>query len=154
MTREFTNDQMFYPAVGDDYHAIVQSGHDAFMNWKGHRLRKVGSRTANYQALYVLWVLKVIEIIVDILEYFLLLLPGDMYRRVRVVMPVSGGEGISECTSDASRSVSEDSSPQSLGNSTPTSNSECSSPSSTVDESSTIATITTEEHITRVLDVS
>lgn len=61
ITRHLTNNEMFYPTVGREYEAMVQSGHDAFMAWNGKMNKKVGSRVPNYSALYVLWALKVIE---------------------------------------------------------------------------------------------
>lgn len=75
VTRLFTFMQMFYPALGKPYDDIAQSGYDAMMAWDGEYLVKVGSRTANYSALYVLWALKFVEIIIDILEFLLISIP-------------------------------------------------------------------------------
>jgi hypothetical protein len=61
ITRHLTHNEMFYPTIGKEYEAMVQSGHDQFMAWNGKMNRKVGSRVPNYSALYVLWTLKVLE---------------------------------------------------------------------------------------------
>ena len=61
ITRSLTHNEMFYPTVGEDYNAMIQSGYDSFMNWNGVMNVKVGSRVPNYSALYVLWALKVVE---------------------------------------------------------------------------------------------
>lgn len=109
ITREFTNEQMFYPALGDDYTAIVQSGYDAFMNWKGHRLRKVGSRTPNHQALYVLWVLKLVEILIDMLEYIYVLASGAIYRQTRAMLiPVDNNRNSRNGSNNGSTSSTDD----------------------------------------------
>ena len=75
ITRSFTFRQMFFPSLGDDYADIVRSGYDEMMRWDGRMLRKVGSRTANFTALKVLWVLKIFEIIVDVLEIIFIEFP-------------------------------------------------------------------------------
>lgn len=61
VTRTFTHNEMFYPTVGKEYQAMIQSGYDQFKAWNGKMNKKVGSRTPNYQALYVLWTLKILE---------------------------------------------------------------------------------------------
>lgn len=66
ITRHFTNNEMLYPSTGKEYEDMVQSGYDAFMNWNGEMNKKVGHRQPNYQALYLLWILKVVEMISDI----------------------------------------------------------------------------------------
>jgi hypothetical protein len=158
VTREFTNSQMFYPALGDDYNEIVKSGYDAFMNWKGHRLRKVGSRTANYDALYVLWVLKVLEIIHDIFEFFFLTIPGAVYSQTCTV--ISGGKSagstatatapsLTKPAPEALERISSNCSDGSLSYSEDSTNSSCSSPSVSAD-----AIMSTEEHIARVLETT
>lgn len=50
-----------YPVVGEEYEDMVRSGYVAFMAWDGSYNKKVGYRKPNYQALYVLWILKVLE---------------------------------------------------------------------------------------------
>ena len=42
---------------------MVQSGYDAFMHWNGILNKKVGHRQPNYSALYILWILKIVEYI-------------------------------------------------------------------------------------------
>lgn len=65
ITRSFTYPQMFLPATGVAYDEMVLSGYEAFSRWDGATMnKKVGSRTPNYQALYVLWVLKWLEALV------------------------------------------------------------------------------------------
>ncbi len=66
ITRSFTNNEMLTASVGKEYQDIVQSGYDAFMEWNGNMNKKVGHRQPNYQALYILWFLKLFEFIVDI----------------------------------------------------------------------------------------
>ena len=51
---------------------MVQSGYDSMMKWDGTMIKKVGHRTPNYEALYVLWFLKAFEVL--IFEGFALLL--------------------------------------------------------------------------------
>ena len=41
---------------------MVESGYQAMMNWDGKYNNKVGFRTPNYEALYVLWFLKGLEL--------------------------------------------------------------------------------------------
>jgi hypothetical protein len=87
VTRSFTNSEMFYPAVGNCYDEMVQSGYVAMKEWEksGKFLKKVGQmvsqethpnpnrqcdnfqfwkkfRTPNFAALKVLWLLKVLEV--------------------------------------------------------------------------------------------
>ena len=54
----------FFPAVGAPYDQMIESGYEAMMKWDGNMLNKVGLRQPNYQALYVLWFLKALEVIV------------------------------------------------------------------------------------------
>lgn len=61
ITRTLENRQMMAPVVGEEFEAIVRSGYDQFMRWDGQLNRKVHHRLPNYQALYVLWTLKVVE---------------------------------------------------------------------------------------------
>jgi hypothetical protein len=42
ITRTFTNAEMFYPAIGQEYDDMVTSGYHAMMNWDGKFLKKVG----------------------------------------------------------------------------------------------------------------
>lgn len=74
VTRLFTNDQMMYPVIGREYEEVVKSGYDAFMVWNGTYTPKVGVRVPNYQALYVLWTLKIFEYFWHHIEYVLLYL--------------------------------------------------------------------------------
>ena len=69
ITREFTNTEMVFPSVGEDFDNIVESGYKAFLSWNGNMNKKVGKRLPNYQALIVLWILKFIEIVVVKLKY-------------------------------------------------------------------------------------
>jgi hypothetical protein len=62
ITRTFTNQEMFFPPAGKAYDDMVDSGYEAMMAWKGDMISKVGNRRPNYEALYVLWFLKCIEI--------------------------------------------------------------------------------------------
>lgn len=61
ITRHLTHNEMFYPSAGAEYDAMVKSGYEQMMRWDGKMNKKVGSRVPNYQALYVLWTLKVLE---------------------------------------------------------------------------------------------
>ena len=54
----------FFPAVGKVYDDMVESGYQSMMNWKGDMIAKVGHRQPNYEALYVLWFLKIFEVLV------------------------------------------------------------------------------------------
>lgn len=72
VTRLFTNSQMFYPAIGDAYDEIVRTGYDAMLQWNGKFNVKVGSRRPNYEALHVLWFLKVIEVLIDAVWHWFL----------------------------------------------------------------------------------
>lgn len=66
ITRTLENNQMMFPVLGDEYDAMVQSGYEAFMKWDGKMNNKVGHRQPNYQALYVLWTLKICEYMVQV----------------------------------------------------------------------------------------
>jgi hypothetical protein len=46
------------------YDEMVESGYQSMMNWKGDMIAKVGHRQPNYEALYVLWFLKIFEVLV------------------------------------------------------------------------------------------
>ena len=85
ITRGFTFNQMFYPSVGQEYTQISQSGYEALMQWDGSLLRKVGSRIPNYQALVVLWILKCIEIVLDLLEYIFMEIPLSIYFKWKYI---------------------------------------------------------------------
>lgn len=63
ITRIFTNKEMLCPPEPEAYEKIVQSGYEAFLEWDGRLHKKVGYRQPNYQALSVLWPMKIIEII-------------------------------------------------------------------------------------------
>jgi len=63
ITREFTNAEMCFPSVGEDFNRMVESGYQAFKQWNGVMNKKVGKRLPNYQALVVLWTLKLVELI-------------------------------------------------------------------------------------------
>lgn len=54
----------FFPAVGEEYNNMVQSGYESMMKWDGTMIKKVGHRTPNYEALYVLWFLKAFEVLI------------------------------------------------------------------------------------------
>ena len=54
----------FFPAVGKEYDEMVESGYQSMMNWKGNMISKVGHRQPNYEALYVLWFLKIFEVLI------------------------------------------------------------------------------------------
>lgn len=54
----------FFPAVGKEYDDMVESGYQSMMNWKGTMISKVGHRQPNYEALYVLWFLKIFEVLI------------------------------------------------------------------------------------------
>jgi len=84
ITRTFTNAQMFYPAVGAEYDEVALSGYNAFKEWAatGKKIRKVGSRRPNYEALIVLWFMKLFEIIMDILEALFITVPGFAYKNL------------------------------------------------------------------------
>ncbi len=74
ITRTFTYAQMFFPATGQVYEDMVSSGYEAFSRWDGRTfIKKVGHRTPNYSALYVLWALKLLEVLlyflVDLLRF-------------------------------------------------------------------------------------
>lgn len=56
--------RQFFPAVGKEYDEMVESGYQSMMNWKGSMISKVGHRQPNYEALYVLWFLKVFEVLI------------------------------------------------------------------------------------------
>jgi len=64
ITRSFTNNEMFFPAVGKDYDDMVDSGYKAMLKFAvdGEMIKKVGHRIPNYPALKVLWVLKFFEV--------------------------------------------------------------------------------------------
>jgi len=62
ITRSFTNSEMFYPAVGQAYDDMVESGYQAMMKFDGKMIKKVGHRIPNYPALRVLWALKFLEV--------------------------------------------------------------------------------------------
>lgn len=54
----------FFPALGEDYLEMVKTGYNSMMQWDGKFKMKVGHRRPNYEALYVLWLLKVLEILI------------------------------------------------------------------------------------------
>ncbi|RYG70235.1 hypothetical protein EON64_00725 [archaeon] len=62
ITRHFSNEEMMYPTVGQAYEDMVLSGYRAFQQWDGRMIRKVTRRKPNYHALYILWVLKALEL--------------------------------------------------------------------------------------------
>ena len=71
ITRSFTYPEMFFPSVGQSYVDMVESGYLAMTLWKGNMIKKVGGRTANYDALKVLWTLKVVEIwVFHFIDYY------------------------------------------------------------------------------------
>jgi hypothetical protein len=54
----------FFPALGEEYLEMVKTGYNSMMEWDGEFIQKVGHRRPNYEALYVLWLLKILEILV------------------------------------------------------------------------------------------
>lgn len=84
ITRHFTLLEMFWPAVGEKYDAIVDSGYQEMMKWDGKHKVKLGSRVANRPALYVLWFLKIFEIIADLFEYIVYQLLFDVVQLLTV----------------------------------------------------------------------
>jgi hypothetical protein len=75
ITRLFTNNEMFFPAVDENYEKMVESGYIVTKNWDGKYLTKVLNRKPNYSALYILWFLKFLEIIF----YFFLTKFSDLH---------------------------------------------------------------------------
>lgn len=60
--------QMVYPVIGkDDYdfHAMIDAGYNAFMQWDGNMKKKVGVRRPKYVIQAILWILKSIELLND-----------------------------------------------------------------------------------------
>lgn len=43
---------------------MVDSGYNSMIKWDGKMIKKVGHRQPNYEALYVLWFLKLFEVLV------------------------------------------------------------------------------------------
>lgn len=64
ITRNFTNTEMLFPPTQEAYEKMVETGYDAFMQWDGRLHKKVGYRQPNYEALSVLWPMKIIEILI------------------------------------------------------------------------------------------
>lgn len=62
ITRDFTNAEMFFPAVDQAYDDMVETGYQAMMKFNGKMINKVGHRIPNYPALKVLWLLKFLEV--------------------------------------------------------------------------------------------
>lgn len=73
--------------MGEEYEAMVDSGYQAFMEWDGSMNSKVGRRLPNYEALYVLWTLKALEITIfwfyDLIEYVILLVAAILFGYAR-----------------------------------------------------------------------
>lgn len=63
ITRTFTNRQMLFPLIGEEYEDIARSGYDAMMKWDGTMKKKIGKRFPNYPALTLLWSVRIIELI-------------------------------------------------------------------------------------------
>lgn len=63
ITRTFTPRQMLFPLVGEEYQDIARTGYDAMMKWDGTMKKKVGVRFPNYQALSILWPVRILELI-------------------------------------------------------------------------------------------
>jgi hypothetical protein len=61
--RTFTNRQMLFPLVGEEYQDIFRTGYDAMMKWDDTMKKKVGTRFLNYQALTILWIARIFELI-------------------------------------------------------------------------------------------
>ena len=81
ITRTFTNRQMLFPLVGEEYRDIAQTGYDAMMKWDGVMKKKVGVRFPNYQALSILWVVRVIELVLLFLYNMLVVWPLPFLSR-------------------------------------------------------------------------
>ena len=88
ITRTFTNSEMFFPPDSKTFEEMKLSGSEAFRLWLTHKkmIIKVGNRHPNYQALYVLWILKAIDLIsvyiYSFLKYLLLLALFNTYRGI------------------------------------------------------------------------
>jgi hypothetical protein len=63
ITRTFTNTEMLYPPELETYEKMVETGYRAFLEWDGRLHKKVGYRQPNYEALSVLWPMKIMEVI-------------------------------------------------------------------------------------------
>ena len=82
ITRTFTQRQMLFPLVGEEYEDIARSGYDAMMKWDGKMKKKVGVRFPNYQALLVLWPIRIIELILFFVYTILISWPISVLGRV------------------------------------------------------------------------
>lgn len=82
VTMELTNNQMLYPATGDNYDSLVKSGYETMMSWDGSYSEKVGKRQPNYNALYVLWVLKYLDLFVGLILKIFVKWPMQCIRSV------------------------------------------------------------------------
>lgn len=88
ITRTFTNTEMFFPPHDTLFQDMVLSGEQSFREWLTHKtmVLKVGNRHPNYQALYVLWLLKSVDIfsvrIYSILQYVLIMVILYMNRHL------------------------------------------------------------------------
>jgi hypothetical protein len=71
ITRDFTYSGLLTITTGQEYQDRVQSGYDAFMNWvindKGKLKKKVGLRNPPHNILIMLWTLKCLEYILQLL---------------------------------------------------------------------------------------
>lgn len=76
ITRTFTNAEMFFPAVGQAYEDMVETGYQAMTKFDGKMIKKVGHRIPNYPALKVLWMLKFFEVHMFKLAVLLLIASG------------------------------------------------------------------------------
>ena len=61
ITTVFTNKEMFFVNLNEDYDRLYQNGYNAFMAWDGKYKQKVGFRKSKYGIQCLLWVLFVIE---------------------------------------------------------------------------------------------
>lgn len=86
ITRTFTARQMLFPLIGEEYQDIARSGYDAMMKWDGTMKKKVGRRFPNYQALIILWPVRIIELICLFLYNLLITWPALIMAWVRRIV--------------------------------------------------------------------
>ena len=74
---------------------MVQSGYESMMKWDGTMIKKVGHRTPNYEALYVLWFLKAFEVLIfegfaNIMHFFCFLI--SIFKATSVYLTALNGD--------------------------------------------------------------
>jgi hypothetical protein len=78
-----------YPLTGKDYEEVVESGYQDMKAWHRHRKAdKVGRRIPNYPVLVIIWLLRCVHNIVDVVLYVLWPLIY-FYQLITVSMSVS-----------------------------------------------------------------